>query len=152
MMVGPTPRYPPHPMLSKRPLPSKRARTLGPSESSKSRPQKHPSSPPQGLISDIPQDESLGSIIRRPILHYGPILGNSDYSGKDMCNEYFYDFPAFASLPELRGTMRLMQRYSLEPFMTSRRFFYPQGIIEFYQSMTSKRDPNHTALHFSIDG
>ena len=36
--------------------------------------------------------------------------------------------------------------------MTARRFFYPCVVIEFYQTMTSRRDPNPTALHFSIDG
>ena len=35
--------------------------------------------------------------------------------------------------------------------MTPRRFFYPWVVIEFYQTMTSKRDPNPIALHFSID-
>ena len=102
--------------------------------------------------SDIPQDQSPGSIIRRPILHYGPIPGNSDNSGKDLHNEHFYDFPAFVALPELQDSMRLVQRYSLEPFMTLRRFFYPRVVIEFYQIMTSKRDPNPTTLHFFIDG
>ena len=36
--------------------------------------------------------------------------------------------------------------------MTPRRFFYPRVIIEFYQIMTFRRDPNPTAIHFSIDG
>ena len=48
--------------------------------------------------------------------------------------------------------MLLVQRYSLELFMTPRRFFYPQVVIEFYHTMTSRRVPNPTALHFSIDG
>ena len=48
--------------------------------------------------------------------------------------------------------MLLVQRYSLEPFMTPHRFFYPRVVIEFYHTMTSKRDPHPTALHFSIDG
>ena len=35
--------------------------------------------------------------------------------------------------------------------MTPRQFFYPQVVIEFYHTMTSRREPNPTALHFSID-
>ena len=48
--------------------------------------------------------------------------------------------------------MRLVQRYSLEPFMTPRWFFYPRVVIEFYLTMASKREPNPTVIHFSIDG
>ena len=48
--------------------------------------------------------------------------------------------------------MWLVHRYSVEPFMTPRLFFYPRVIIEFYQTMTSRRDPHHNAIHFSIDG
>ena len=41
--------------------------------------------------------------------------------------------------------MRLVQQYSLEPFMT------PHMVIEFYHTMTSRRDRNPTGLYFSID-
>ena len=44
-----------------------------------------------------------------------------------------------------------MQRYSLEPFMTPHQFFYPRVVMEFYHTMTSRREPNPTAIHFSID-
>ena len=47
--------------------------------------------------------------------------------------------------------MLLVQRYSLKPFMTPRRFFYPRVVIEFYHTMTSRRESNPTALHFSTD-
>ena len=66
--------------------------------------------------------------------------------------EIYYDLPAFAEDLELRGSMRLVQRYSLEPFMTPRRFYYPRVVIEFYHTMTSKLEPNQTSIHFSIDG
>ena len=69
-----------------------------------------------------------------------------------MHNETYYDFPAFAVNPELKDSMRLMQWYSLEPFMTSRWFFYPWVVIEFYHTMTSRRVPHSTIIHFSIDG
>ena len=36
--------------------------------------------------------------------------------------------------------------------MTSRPFFYPRVVIEFYHTMTSRQDRNPTCLHFSIDG
>ena len=36
--------------------------------------------------------------------------------------------------------------------MMPRRFFYPRVVIEFYHTMTSKREANPTALYFSIDG
>ena len=54
--------------------------------------------------------------------------------------------------PELRDSMLLVQRYSLEPVMTPHRFYYPRVVIEFYHTMTSKREPNPMAILFSIDG
>ena len=36
--------------------------------------------------------------------------------------------------------------------MTPHQFFYPFVIVELYQTMTSRRDPHPTAIHFSIDG
>ena len=36
--------------------------------------------------------------------------------------------------------------------MTPRRFFYPQVVMEFYHTMTSRRVPNPITIHFSIDG
>ena len=36
--------------------------------------------------------------------------------------------------------------------MTPRRFYYPRVVIEFYHTMTSRREPNPIAIHFSIDG
>ena len=48
--------------------------------------------------------------------------------------------------------MLLVQRYHLKPFMTPRRFYYPRVVIEFYHTMTSRREANPTALHFSLDG
>ena len=35
--------------------------------------------------------------------------------------------------------------------MTPRRFFYPQVVIEFYHTMTSRREHNQTTIHFTID-
>ena len=36
--------------------------------------------------------------------------------------------------------------------MTPCQFFYPRVVIEFYQTMTSRRDRNLITLYFSIDG
>ena len=36
--------------------------------------------------------------------------------------------------------------------MTHRRFFYPRVVIEFYHTMTSRRESNPTTFHCSIDG
>ena len=69
-----------------------------------------------------------------------------------MHNEIYYDLLTFAKDPELIDSMRLVQKYSLEPFMTPRRFFYSRVVIEFYHTMTSRREPNPTTIHFTIDG
>ena len=66
--------------------------------------------------------------------------------------ETYYDFPSFTADPEHRDSMRLVQRFSLEPLMTSRWFFYPRVVMEFYHTLTSKRVPHPTVIHFSIDG
>ena len=36
--------------------------------------------------------------------------------------------------------------------MTPRQFYYPRVVIEFYHTMTSRREPNPIAIHFSVDG
>ena len=136
--VGPTPLFPPHSWSSQRAPPLKRARTSGSGKSSSSRPQEPYSPPVQGPADDFTTDLAPASIIRRPIFHCGPIIGNSDYSTKEVHNKTYYDFPAFTADPELRDSMRLVQRYSLEHFMTPRRFFYPQVVIEFCHTMTSR--------------
>ena len=63
----------------------------------------------------------------------------------------YYDLLAFAADPGLRDSMLLIQRYHLEPFMVPRQYYYPQVVTEFYHTMTSRREANPTALHFSID-
>ena len=150
--VGPTPPSPPHPRPSRRAPPSKRARTSGLRESSISRPQEPQSPPHQGLAEAPPLDLSPASIIRRPLFHYNPIPGNADCSERNLHDEVFYDLQSFSVDPKLRDSILLVQRYSLEPFMARSRFFYPRVVIEFYHTMTYKREPHPTALHFSIDG
>ena len=151
-LVGPTPPSPTHPQSSQRAPPPKRARTPGLGESSSLRTQEPHSPHVQRLAYDFSSDLSLASIIRRPIFHCYPITGNSDYSTRVVHNKTYYDLLTFAADPELSDSMRLVQWYSLEPFMTLRQFFYPRVIIEFYHTMTSSRVPHPTAIHFSIDG
>ena len=136
--VGSVPPSPPHPRPSRRAPPSKRARTSGPRESSSSKPQKPQSPTNQSPAGALPLDLSPASLIRRPYFHYSPIPKNIDYSARDLHDEVHYDLSALAEDPELRDLMRLVKRYSLKPFMTPRRFFYPRVVINFYHTMTSR--------------
>ena len=47
--------------------------------------------------------------------------------------------------------MRLIEHYSLLPFMTPRQFYYPGVVLQFYHSMTSRGAPSPLELRFSID-
>ena len=148
--VGPTPLTPSHPRPARRAPSAKRAWTSGPGESSTSRSRAPPSPPYQG-IAGAP-DLSSGSIIRRPYFPCDPIPGNVSCRDRDFHGKVYYDLPAFSVDPGLRDSMLLIQRYHLEPFMVPCQYYYPQVIIEFYHTMTSRRKANPTALHFSIDG
>ena len=113
------------------------------------RPRAPPLPPYQG-IAGAP-DLSPTSIIRRPYFPCSPILGNVDCRGRDFHEEVYYDLPSFFVDPELRDSMLLVQRYHLDPFMTSHRYYYPWVVIGFYHTMTSRREANPTALYFSIE-
>ena len=148
--VGPTSPVPSHPRPARRAPPAKRALTSGPGESSSSRSRAPPSPPYQGVAGAL--DLSPGSIIRRPYFPCDPISGKVSYRDRDYHGELYYDLPAFAVDPGLRDSMLLIQRYHLEPFMVPRQYYYPRVVTEFYHTMTSRREANPTALHFSIDG
>ena len=47
--------------------------------------------------------------------------------------------------------MRLIEEYSLLPFMTPRQFYYPRVVLQFYHSMTSRETDGPLELRFSID-
>ena len=47
--------------------------------------------------------------------------------------------------------MRLIEHYSMLPFMTLRQFYYPWVVLRFYHSMTSWGAPNPLELWFTID-
>ena len=148
--VGPTPPAPSHPRPARRARPAKRAWTSCPGKSSALRSRAPPSPPYQGIVGA--PDLSPISIIKRPYFPCDPIPGNVNCRGRDFHGEIYYDLLAFPAGPELGDSMLLVQRYHLESFMVSRQFYYPRAVIEFYHTMTSKREANTTALHFSIDG
>ena len=145
--MGPRAPSPVHPRPRRRASPSKRARTSGLGESSRSRPE----------LSRPPTDESLSpqlspaSRISRPMFSRDPILGNVDLPARDFHGEPYYDIPVLTADQRFRDSMRLIQQYSLLPFMTPRQFFYPRVVLEFYHTMTSRGVPSPLEIRFSID-
>ena len=47
--------------------------------------------------------------------------------------------------------MKLIEHYSLLPFMTPRQYYYPRVVLQFYHSMTSRGAPSPLELRFTID-
>ena len=146
--MGPRPLSPVHPRPPRRAPPSKQAQTSVPGESSCSRPEP---SPPPAAQSSSPQ-LSPASRIRRPMFSCGPILEKVNCRAKDFHGESYYDIPALAADPRFRESMRLVQRYSLLPFMSSRQFFYPRVVLKFYHTMTSQGVSDPMQVWFSIYG
>ena len=50
-----------------------------------------------------------------------------------------------------RDSIRLIEHYSLLPFMTPRQFYYPRVVMQFYHSMTSRGVASPLELRFIID-
>ena len=146
--VGPRAPSPVPQRRRRRALPSKRARTSGPGESSRSRPELSP--PPADEGSSPPL--SPASRIRRPMFTCDPIPGNVDLRSRDFHGEPFYDIPTLTTDQRFRDSMRLIRKYSLLPFMTPRQFYYPRVVLQFYHTMTSRGVPSPLELQFSIDG
>ena len=132
---------------SRRAWPSKRAHTSGPGESSSSRPEPSPSA---AEATSSPQ-LSPASRIMRPLFVGNPIQGNVRLHRREFHGESYYDVPALMADPRFRDSMRLIEHYSLLPFMTSRQFYYPRVVLQFYHSMTSRGTPSPLELQFSID-
>ena len=133
----------------RRARPSKRARTSGPSESSSSRPQPSPVTLAAEVTSS-PQ-MSLASRIRRLLFLGNPIPGNAWLHRREFHQESYYDVPALRADPRFRESMRLIEDYSLLPFMTPRQHYYPRVVLQFYHSMTSRGAAGPLELQFSID-
>ena len=102
----------------RRARPSKRARTSGPGESSSSRP---PPSP-VALATEATSSPQLSpaSRIRRPMFVGNPIPGNARLHCRPFHQESYYDVAALRAGPRYRESMRLIEEYSLLPFMTPR--------------------------------
>ena len=133
---------------SRKARPSKRARTSGLGESSSSIPESSPSTAAEE--SSLPH-LSPASRIRRPLFFGTPILGNVGLHARDFHGESFYDVPALTADPRFRDSMTLITHYSLLPFMTPRKFYYPWVVLQFYHSMTSQGAPSPLELRFTID-
>ena len=127
--------------------PSKRAWTSSSGESSRSRPEPSPPPADQGSSPQL----SPASRIRRLMFSCDPIPGNVDLRARDFHMESYYDIPALTADQRFRDSMQLIQQYSLLPFMTPRQFFYPQVVLEFYNTMTSQGVPSPLEIRFSID-
>ena len=133
----------------RRARPSKRARTSGPGESSSSRP---PPSPVASATEATSSPQlSPASRIRRPMFVGNPIQGNVRLHRRPFQQESYYDVPGLRADPRYRESMRLIEEYSLLPFMTPRHFYYPRVVLQFYHLMTSRDVDSPLQIQFSID-
>ena len=134
---------------ARRARPSKRARTSDPGESSSSRPPSSPVASPTEATSS--PHLSPASQIRRPMFVGNPIPGNTRLHSRSFQQESYYDVPGLRADPRYRESMRLIEEYSLLPFMTPRQFYYPRVVLQFYHSMTSREIDGPLEIQFSID-
>ena len=147
--MGPRAPSPVPQRRSRRARPSKRARTLGLGESSSSRPQQSPSTSAAKATSSL--ELSPASRVRRPLFVGNTISGNVRLHRRQFHQESYYDVLALRADPRLRDFMRLIEDYSLLPFMTPRQHYYPRVVLQFYHSMTSRGAAGPLELQFSID-
>ena len=147
--MGPRAPSPVPQRRSRRARPSKRALTSGPGESSSSRPQ--PSSATSAAESTSSPQLSPASRIRRPLFVGNPIPGNVRLHRREFHQESYYGVPALMADHRFRDSMRLIEHYSLLPFMTPRQFYYPRVVLQLYHSMTSRGVPGPLELRFTID-
>ena len=94
---------------------------------------------------------SLASRIRRSLFVGNPIPGNVRLHRREFHQESYYDVPTLMVDPRFRDSMRLIEHYSLMPFMMSRQYYYPRVVLQFYHSMTSRGAPSPLELRFTID-
>ena len=80
-----------------------------------------------------------------------PIPGNAGLHSRPLQQESLYDVPGLRADPRYRESMRLIEEYSLLPFMTPRKFYYPRVVRQFYHSMTSRETDSPLEIQFSID-
>ena len=72
---------------------------------------------------------SPASRIRRSLFVGHPIPGNVALHLRDFHAESYYDVPALMADHRFRDSMRLIEHYSLLPFMTPRHFYYPRVVL-----------------------
>ena len=121
--MGPRAPSPMPERRSRRARPSKLARTSGPGESSSSGPQ---SSPVTSAAEATSSPQLLPvSRIRRPLFVGNPIPGNVRLHHREFHQESYYDVPALMADPRFRDSMRLIEHYSLLPFMRPRPIITP---------------------------
>ena len=113
----------------RRARPSKRARTSSPGESSSSRPQ--PSPVASAIEATSSPQLSPASRIRRLLFVGHPIPGNTALHSRDFHLESFYDVPALRADLRFRDSMRLIEDYSLLPFMTPGSIITPGWCCSF---------------------
>ena len=146
--MGPQAPSPVPQRRSRRPRPSKWARTSGSGESSSFRSEPTPS--PAAEVTSSPL-LSPASRIRRPLFVGHPTPGNVWLHRREFHGESYNDVPALMANPRFKESMRLIEHYSLLPFMTLRQFYYPRVVLQFYHSMTSRGALSPLELWFSID-
>ena len=89
---------------------------------------------------------------RLPLGFFGnPIPGNVRLHRREFHHESYYDVPTLMADHRFRDLMRLIEHYSLLPFMTPRQYYYPRVVLQFYHSMTSRGAPSPLELRFTID-
>ena len=146
--MGPRAPSPVPQRRSRRARPSQLARSSGPGESSSSRPQ--PSQSPSTAEATSSPQLSPASRIKRLLFVGHPIPGNVRLHSRDFHGESYYDVPTMTADPRFRDSMRLIEHYSLLPFMMPRQFYYPRVVLQFYHSMTSRGAPSPLELRFTI--
>ena len=104
------------------PVPQRRSRRARPS-----RPQPSPVTSAAEATSS-PQ-LSPASRIRRPFFIGNPIPGNVRLHRRGFHQESYYDVLALTADPRFRDSMRLIEDYSLLPFMTPRQYYYPPVVL-----------------------
>ena len=147
--MGPRAPSPVPQRRSRRARPSKRARTSGPSESSSSRPQPSPATSAAEATSS-PQ-LSPATRIRRSLFVGNPIPRNVRLHRREFHQESYYDISVLMVDHRFRDSMRLIEHYSLLPFITPRQYYYPRVVLQFYHSMTSEGALSPLELRFTID-
>ena len=125
--MGPRAPSPVPQRRSRRARPSKQARTSCPGESSSSRPQ--PSLATSTAEATSSPQLSPASRIRRPLFVGNPIPGNVRLHRREFHQESYYDVPTLMADPRFRDSMRLIEHYSLLPFMRPRQYYYPLVVL-----------------------